>query len=321
MTDLPPDPPAWPPLPPPPPAPPSFPDAAAPDSTARIAQPRRRGNLVGLIAAIVAVTTLLVLGGTYLGVGYALASSRTSAAQRALDSTLQHKVDFSQAITGLSDGFSAFSAAAFDPLTFKTEVDGFVQSASSQRANIEDDDKQLEAASRKLGEAAWLTVPSRGNLDRTASRIGHARKALAAGSTITSGYAQDGRFLEAYAQVLLDVGDLNAAGSADLTAALTVVDQLKTDAESALALTNAPGLPAELHELMADVASVATDFHNAITALIAKNDAAYAAAKTQGDKDLATLGAVDTTRVGDEVKSFYQPYFATYSQELQLAAG
>ncbi len=72
---------------------------------------------------------------------------------------------------------------------------------------------------------------------------------------------------------------------------------------------------------MVDVASVATDFHNALTALIAKNDAAYAAAKTQGDKDLATLGAVDTTRVGDEVKSFYQPYFATYSQELQLAAG
>lgn len=263
---------------------------------------------------------VIVLGGLYALVGYSIASSHTSAAQAALDSTLGHRVDFSQSIANLDDGFVAFSATAFDPVQYKTEVDGFVSSSRAQSANMAADDKQLESAARKLGDSRWLIALSTAGLDRAATRVQHARKALAAGKTITADYLQFGQFLEVYSQVLLDVGDVGSSSTTDLSAAMTTVSSLQTHVGSALGLSNAPGIPPEVHELLVDLQTVASDFQAALSALSANDDAAYATARAKGDKDLAVLGAVQTSKVGDEVNSFYQPYFDTYRQELQLAA-
>src|SRR5207245_6377373 len=64
---------------------------------------------------------------------------------------------------------------------------------------------------------------------------------------------QDGQFLQAFMDVILDLDKLGATASAsDLAGAKAVIATLKTHVDTATQLSTAAGLPTQMHALMVD---------------------------------------------------------------------
>ncbi len=171
--------------------------------------------------------------------------------QNSLNTTFK---DIDTKFKGLSSGSS------FDPKQARTLIDQFVANAKSAGAQVEQDDSSLVAARSSLDEQQWLTVLSRGNLDKESARIEHARKALTSAKTVSGDYVLDGQFLQAFMDAAIDLDTLGTqSANADLTSAKTTLTTMKTHVDKALELSTAPGLPKELHDLMVDFQSLVAE--------------------------------------------------------------
>ncbi len=196
-----------------------------------------------------------------------------------------------------------------------------MQSTQNQAADVESDNARLEAAAAKLRDMQWLTLFSHGSLDHASERIAHAQKALAAAKAITSDFALDGQFFQAFASALVDVGNFSSESNAkDSAAAISTALLLKSDVEKALPLSTAPGLPTEVHRYMVAFETVTADLQVAFNAALAGDQGAFNTAKAKLDSDGAALDAITMSNVDSEMKAFYQPNVSAYRAELQLAS-
>jgi hypothetical protein len=212
------------------------------------------------------------------------------------------------------------SSSSFNPTQQRVIVDRFVATSQSAVQTIEQDDASLAAAAGGLGDQRWLTTVSRGNLDREAARINHARRALADAHTVATDYVLDGRFQQAFTDVLVDLDQLDTQNSAgDLSGAQATLTTMKANVDKAIQLSTAPGLPPEFHSLMIDLQTTVSDFGKLITASQASDDAGVTAAYQSVENDATKLGSYNFDTMKSESDAFYKPLVDAFNSEMAAA--
>lgn len=306
-------PPDYPPPPPPPTAEPEAPGYFyAPAAPPR---PRRSSRTLGTVIAVIAgVALLLVIAGTYGVAGFYSASSRLSSANRALQTAVGHRGAFDNAP-------SIFEGDASDAKTLQSDAATFTKTWQEQSATIETDDQALASAAKSLGQQQWLTLIRRGNMETASVRITHARKALDAARTIAAARVKEGQFQQALADAISDFDTLGMdAQNSDFGGAVTAAMKMQTDAGRALTLTGDQQFPSELHDYMAAVQALASDFVKYLSAVRQGDQTTAKSLIDKANTDLDALGNYDITAIGDKIDQYYQPYIDTYHAELSKAA-
>jgi hypothetical protein len=301
--------------PPPPPAPP---DALAPASA------RGSGLSTGLRSTIIAVVVVvIVLIGIigYAVAGFAYSSARVSGASKSLNTVISHQNSLNTTFKDIDTKFNGLSSSAsFDPKQARTLIDQFVANAKSAGDQVANDDASLVSAKASLNEQQWLTVLSRGNLDKESVRIDHARKALTNAKTVAGDYVLDGQFLQAFMDAAIDLDTLGTqSANADLPGAKATLATMKTHVDKALQLSTAPGLPTELHDLMVDFQSFVTDFGKLLDAAAAGDLNAITSAEQSVEKDANKISAYDFNKIGTEIDDFYRPLVDSFNSEMAKA--
>ena len=213
------------------------------------------------------------------------------------------------------------SSAAFDSAQALTLVDKSIANSQLAMNTINRDDASLRTAANNLNALPWLTLLGRGSLDGVATRIAHARKALAAARAIASDEMLDGRFWSVLYGGLADFTTLNTQSSAgDVAGARSTLVKMKAEIDQAAQLSGAPGLPADLHDLMADIQTFVGDYGNKLDAQAAGDDVAESTAETNVDTDVTEIGKYDIDKIGGEIDSFYKPMIDRFNSEIAAYA-
>jgi hypothetical protein len=315
--------PAEPPAPasPAPPAPEPAPIAAAPQPAMTAPPKPRSGGLRFVIVAIILVALIVIAIIGYAVVGYAAGESRVTEANKTLNSVTSDQNKFTTTFNSMSTKFSSLSTGgSFDAQQAKTLTDQFVADAQDSSKTVDKDQAALAAAATKLDDSSWLTVVDKGNIDKAHARINHALKALAAAKVVSDDYVQDGQFLQAFMDTIIDLDKLSTqASSNDLAGAKTTVATLKTHVDTATQRSTAPGLPPEFHALMVDFQTMASDFAKLLDAAIASDDAGVTTYADKVTADATKLGSYDFTKMGNAIDTFYKPYIDTFNTEMAAA--
>lgn len=272
------------------------------------------------IAAVVAVVALLAGLSVYTIAGVAVASSRISTADRALDSAISHHHDLNTTLDTLGSQLQSVIGADYDPMRARRLMAQFVTTSKSAGGTLGGDDAALASAGGKLNEHRWLTVFSRGRLDHEADRISHARKALKDARTLTSDYVLVGQFFQAYAEVVIDyVTLIDSFDDQDYKGASAANASLRTHVDQALSQSGAPGLPTVLHDFLADFQVLAADLGKLIDAVKGRDQAAYDAALSKVKADNAKLDSYDLSLTGAQLRAYYQPFRDEFDAEMEKA--
>lgn len=283
------------------PSPPDIPGSAAVLSSGRRNRPRL------LAAGAVVLLVVLVLG--YVGFGYVLAQARLSNAERAYDSAHDHQLGMFATHRALSEQVRAMDfskATVADYQVLKATNDQIITQAKQAQRQIQTDDSALASVQKQLQQDQWLTTMSRGHLNREANRIGYMRRALADAKTMNADYAQMGTFLDAYANVVVDLLTISdKADASDFAGAAAATAQLKSDVDKATLLDKAAGLPPEGGILLRLIGSVATDYTNSLNAYANSDSSAYASANAALLADESQLSSFDYVSFVNKIDAYY----------------
>jgi hypothetical protein len=281
----------------------------------------RSGGLRFVIVAIILVALIVIAIIGYGVVGYAAGESRVSEATKTLNTVTSDQNKFTTTFNSMSTKFSSLSTgSSFDAQQAKTLVTQFVADAQDSSTTVDKDEAALAAAATKLDDQSWLTAPDKGNIDKAHARINHALKALAAAKVVSDDYVQDGKFLAAFMDTIIDLDKLSTqASSNDLAGAKATVATLTTHVNTATQLSTAPGLPAEFHSLMVDFQTMASDFGKLLDAAIAADDAGVTTYSDKVMADATKVGSYDFTKLGAAIDAFYKPYIDTFNSEKAAA--
>jgi len=216
---------------------------------------RKRIELV-----LIAILIIGVIG--YAGAGLVYAGARVATADRTLNSVVSHQNKLNATFADINSQLGALTSnPTFKPQDAVALVDRSVANSEVASKTITEDDASLSTALKGLDDHGWLTFVGRSNLDREATRIGHARKALAAARTIAADKALEGHFWHGLYSGLADLATLNGQSTAgDLAAARSTLGTMKADVDLAAKQAGAPPLPADLNALMIDLQAFVNDF-------------------------------------------------------------
>lgn len=275
---------------------------------------RRRAELTVLAALVAAVIV-------YAGVGLALSATRVAAAERTLNAVVSHQNTLTSIFNDINTQMSQLnSGSAFNPQESIILVDKSVSNSEFAIKTIEDDDASLASVASQLGTTRWVTLVGQQSLDREATRIQHGRNALGAARTIAADELQDGHFWHSLYSGIYDLTRLDAQVYAnDLTTAQTTLGTFQADIDSALSLSTAPGLPTDLHQMMADMRTFIADYKNQLSAQIAGDAASVAALQGTINADRAKLSAYDFDKIGAAITAFYKPLIERFNAEIAAA--
>ena len=298
--------------PPPPPPPPSQSVAAQGSGLSRRA--RRT-----IIAVVVIVIVLIGIIG-YAAAGLAFATTRVAIADKSLNSVISHQNSLTNTFKDIDKQFNALSNSAFDPIAARTLYDQLVTNAKSAGTMVDKDDASLVSANASLKEQQWLTAFSRGNLDKEAARIDHARKALSIAKTLAAAKAQDGEFFQPLMDTFVDTNTFGTQmAQADLASAKGTLTTMKTHVDKALDLSTAPGLTSDLHSLMVDLETLVADFGKLLDAVAANNDKAIISAETAIEADATKVGTYNFDKIVTDLGAYYQPLVDNFNSEMAKA--
>lgn len=253
----------------------------------------------------------------YAVVGYTFASSRISDANGAISSAQSHR-DYVNTTLDLLDQQVGSFATLSDSRLGKSLSGQVVSESQGISATVGSNDQALAAARAHLNDQQWLTVISSGRLANQASRIDHARKAVATVKSAADDYALLGQFFQALFQCLIDWGTLEAdAQNNDFIGAASADTMLQADVAKALAAsTKAPALPQEYKDHLTALEAYATHVGAYFNA---RTSAAQDAAIKLIDADVAKLNAIDFTGTTAKLRSYYQHYRDDFNAEMDKA--
>jgi hypothetical protein len=300
------------------PAPPPYSYSPPPPAAARPARSMRP-----LIAVVVAVIVVIVAVIGYAVAGYAYSQSRLNSARNEYNSVVDHQNKLTDAVNSLGNkltGTNVVNAPSADIKSDQALVTQLISQSQDAQGQIQTDQAMLDKADADLKANSWLTVISKSEIDKSTTRIGHLSKALADAKTITADYVQIGNFYAAFLDMAADFDTVgNTAGSTDITAMGAAIQKLKTDVAKAISLDKAPGLPPELDTFLKNTQAFANDVSNLLNASASGDSAAYDAALSAGNADIAKLDAFDFTKMGNEIDAFYKPMIDDYNSEVGKA--
>lgn len=306
-------------IPPPPDAPGIPPPPTPPFEPPRTSGLSRGTRTTIAVVVIIAVVMVGIIG--YAVVGFAYTSGRVAAADRGLNTVVSHQNSLNTTFKDIDTKFSGLNnGSTFDAVQAKALMSQFVANAQAAGITVDKDDASLIAALSSLDDQKWLTVLSRGSLDKEKSRIDHARKALADAKTVAADYVQDGQFLQAFIDAATDLDTLGSqSSSSDLTGAKATLATMKTHVDKALQLSSAPGLPTELHSLMVDFESLVANFGKLLDAVAAGNVAAITTSESAAEADANKISAYNFDTIGTQIDAFYKPLLDDFNSEMAKA--
>ena len=313
---------------PPPAAPapyaPYAPMAAPPAYGAPPPPPARRGR--GPLIAVVLVVLLVILaGGGYVVAGFGYANSKVNSATDAYNKVVDHE----NALTDLFNKLDAqFNSNNNDPASastdsIKQDKTLNLQLASQSKAaqpTVDSDDQALASTASGLNENSWLTVLSKSSLDKSATRINHARAALAVAKTILADSILYGTFYASVDDAALDFDAIDAAAnSGDLNAVDSAITTLKSDVTKAIQQDKAPGVASQMDPFLKDLQKTANDFSALLVAVRAGNSTQVNTIVKQLDADTTKLDAYDFDAMGKSEQAFYKGLVDKYNAEVDAA--
>jgi hypothetical protein len=278
---------------------------------------RLRITIVAIVLIVIVVVGII----GYAVTGLAYAQTRVGNADKTLNSVISHQNNLNNTFADLNTKFNGLSSATTDPLQARQLFDQVV--ANEKAAGVTDDQDQASLVSTKasLTEQSWLNLIARPSLDKEAARIDHAQKALSIAKTTTEGYLQVGMCFQSYFDAQIDIEMFNTqVASADLSAARTTLTTMKGHVDTGLKLSNAPGLPADLHSAMVDLGKLATDFGTLLDAAAASDYTAITNADNAVQADANKLGTYDLNKILAEIDAYYKPMFDQIDSEMAKAA-
>lgn len=298
-----------------------LPAAVAEQAPAAVVATPRSYRTVVIAVILAAVVVVAAIG--YAGAGYALSSSRLDGARNVYNNVVTHQNAITDEFNTINSKLTAVNLTSSSPTDYQQSHDAYVQLVSQSQAaqpTISADDASLAAAQARLNENAWLTVLNRSNLNQVSAKIGHERNALASAKTITGDMVRLGTFFQSYDNAFLDLDMVSTKEQAsDFSGAATAIAKLKTDAAKAIELSDAPGLPPEMKQLMTDMQTLAVDNAKLLDDAI-KSDANAAQADVKAvEADVAKLEAYNYDMIINEVKAFYQPLINAFNSEVAKA--
>lgn len=287
---------------------------AAPPGQFRVSR-----NVWVVIAAVIVVVALLVGVIGYVFAGYAFASSRISDATGVVNTVNAHRSYVNTTFDLLNQQIKSFDTVR-DNKASKSTSNQLVSESQSMSSTAGADDKALAAARIHLTDQQWLTPLSRGRLAAQAGRIDHALKAVATARSAGSDFLALGQFLQAYFQALIDWDSMIAAATNnDFVGATGADSTFQGDVAKAVQLSNFPGLPTELHDVLILLQAYAADVGKEFNAIGSGNKAAYDAAQKQVIDDVAKLKSIDLTATSAKIRTYYQHYRDDFNAEMDKA--
>jgi hypothetical protein len=273
-----------------------------------------------IAAAVIVIVLIGIIGYAVTGLSYA--QTRVGNADKTLNTVVSHQNSLNTTFTDLNSKFNSLSSSqTLDPLQARKLFDQFVTNEKAVGVSDDQDEASLAAAKAGLNDQSWLTLIARANLDREATRIDHARKALSIARTAAAGYVQDGQFFQSYFNAEIDVDMFTAqVATVDLAAAKTTLTSMKAHIDTGLQLSSAPGLPGELHSLMLDLGTLVTDFGKLLDAALAGDDASVNNAYSSVEADATKLGTYNVDKIMSEIAAYYKPMFDAINSEMAKAA-
>jgi hypothetical protein len=270
----------------------------------------------------IAVLGVLIIGIIlYAGTGIVYAGALSSSAERTLNMVVSHQNALNTSFNEIDSEVAALGGSGtFDPQQAVGLVDRSVTSSQAAASRINLDDSALASVQGQLDSSRWLTLVGHSTVDREAARVGHARNALAAARMIAADQVLDGHFWHALYTALGELDTLNnQSGSGDLTSAKATLATMQTNVMQAVQQSTAPGLPPDLHSLMADLQTFVSDFGKQLDAQIAGDDAAVAQYQSTLDSDRNKLGTYNVDKIGNDIDAFYRPLIERFNSEIAAA--
>ena len=264
---------------------------------------------------------VLILGIiAYAGAGIMYADERVATADRTLNSVVSHENTLDATFTDINTQLGTLSGSSFKPQDAVALVDKSVAGSQLAATTIDADDASLSAALTDLDHNRWLTMIGRGNIEREAARIEHARTALAAARTVAADKVLEGKFWHSLYSGLGDLALLNTqSSSGNLAAAKSALATMKTDIDQAAAQSGAPPLPPELGSLMKDLQTFVVDYGKQLDAQIAGDDTGVATYQASVQADLVRVGQYDVEAIGKKIDAFYKPLIDRFNSEMASA--
>jgi hypothetical protein len=297
------------------------PAAVAEPEPAAVTSAPRSSRTVVIAVIVAAVLVVAALG--YAGAGYAFSSSRLDGARNVYNDVVTHQNAITDEFNNINSKLTAVNLTSSSAIDYQQSHDRYVQLVSQSQAaqpTITADDASLAAAQTRLNENAWLTVLNRSNLNQVSAKIGHERNALASAKTITGDMVRLGTFFQSYDDAFLDLDTVSSKEQvSDFSGAAAAIAKLKTDTAKAIQLSDAPGLPPEMKQLMTDMQTLAVDNAKLLDDAM-RSDANAAQADVKAvEADVAKLEAYNYDKIINEVKSFYQPLIDAFNSEVAKA--
>jgi hypothetical protein len=285
------------------PDPPPTPEPARSSGMSR----SRRTTIIAIIIIVIVLVGIIA----YAVAGLAYAQTRVGRADSTLGRVISHQHNLNSTFTDLNSKINSLSSSAtFDPQQARTLYDQFVISETAAGVTNGQDDKSLASARASLGEKELLTLIARSSLDKEATKIDHARKALSIAKTAEAGYVQDGQYFQMFFQVQVDFELVSTqVASADFAGANATLTTMKTHVDKGLQLSTAPGLPSDLHSVMVDLGTLVIDFGKLLNAAASNNDAGVIAAENSVQADANKLGAYKLDTIIAKIAAYYKPMF------------
>jgi hypothetical protein len=270
----------------------------------------------------IAVLGVLIIGIIlYAGTGIVYAGALSSSAERTLNMVVSHQNALNTSFNEIDNEVAALGGSGtFDPQQAVGLVDRSVTSSQAAASRINLDDSALASVQGQSDSSRWLTLVGHSTVDREAARVRHARNALAAARMIAADQVLDGHFWHALYTALGELDTLNnQSGSGDLTSAKATLATMQTNVMQAVQQSTAPGLPPDLHSLMADLQTFVSDFGKQLDAQIAGDDAAVAQYQSTLDSDRNKLGTYNVDKIGSDIDAFYRPLIERFNSEIAAA--
>ncbi len=278
--------------------------------------PRKQIELV-----VLGILIIGIIG--YAGTGIVYSGVLIASSERTLDTVVSHQNSLNTSFSAISTQVSALgTSSTFNAQDAITLVDKSVSNSELAAKTINQDDSSLSSVESQLAGSRWLTAIARSSLDRESARIRHARNALAAARTLAADEVLDGHFWRSLYTALGDLDTLNKQSEAgDLTLARASLTAMQTDADQAAQQATAPGLPADLRDLLVDLQTFVTDYGKQLDAQLAGDHASVAAYQSNLVADLTKIGAYDIDKIGTEIDAFYKPLIDQFNSEMAAATG
>jgi hypothetical protein len=286
--------------------------------------PPRRGRGPLLAIVLVVVLLIVVVGGYAVG-GFVYAQGKINSATDAYNKVVDHENKLTDYFNKLD---SQFSSNNTDPANatadqIKQEKTLYLQLATqsqSAQPQVTSDDNALASAESGLKDNSWLTVLSKGSLDKADTRIGHARAALAIAKTILADSILYGQFYATVDDAALDLDALSsAADKGDLNGIDSAISTLKSDAAKAIQEDQAPGVAPEMDSFLKDLQTTATDFSALVAAVRAGDQNGVNKAVTKLDADTTKLDGYDFDKMSSTEQAFYKNLTDKYNKEIDAA--